>query len=137
MSQEEDAPKHQNPHQHDHDHGGHSHYPDSAVSRLLDKVGLISLATRLEHSGICTLVSIASFALSLMLGSDLAARVLGSMAAHAAHMAALAVTFVLSGLPQTVEAACVAGSGRLDTHVLMSLAVVGTLTLGMAQEVRG
>ena len=36
---------------------------------------------------------------------------------------------------QTVEAACVAGGGTLDTHVLMSLAVFGTLALGMAQEV--
>ena len=38
---------------------------------------------------------------------------------------------------QTVEAACVAGGGTLDTHVLMSLAVFGTLALGMAQEVSG
>ena len=34
-----------------------------------------------------------------------------------------------------VEAACVAGGGTLDIHVLMSLAVLGTLVLGMAEEV--
>jgi hypothetical protein len=49
---------------------------------------------------------------------------------------ALSGTFLLSALPQTVEAVCVAASGKIDTHVLMSLAVIGTLLLGMAQEVR-
>ncbi|MEW5311397.1 MAG: hypothetical protein WDW38_003116 [Sanguina aurantia] len=46
----------------------------------------------------------------------------------------LAGTFILSGIPQVVEALCIAGGGDIDTHVLMSLAVVGTLYLGMAQE---
>ena len=112
----------------------HSHYPDSDVSRFFNNIGLLRLASTLAHSGRWTLVSISSFLLSLMLSTDLSARLLGPLLAHAAHTMALSVTFFLSGLPQTVEAACVAGSGQLDTHVLMSLAVFGTLTLGMAQE---
>ena len=132
---------------HDHHHGSadhhhsehshsHSHYPESNVSRFFKKIGLLQLASTLAHSGRWTLVSISGFLLALILSTDLASSLLGPWMAHVAHAMALSVTFLLSGLPQTVEAACVAGSGQLDTHVLMSLAVFGTLTLGMAQEVR-
>ena len=121
-------------------HHGHSHFPESPVSRLLDKLGLISLSTELTHSGRWTMASITCFAIALMAGaSEPTARLMGGSAAAAAANAlqniALAGTFALSWLPQAVEAACIAGSGRLDTHVLMSLAVVGTLVIGMAQEV--
>ena len=130
---------------HDHHHGSadhqhsehsHSHYPESNVSRFFHKIGLLQLASTLAHSGRWTLVSILGFLLALILSTDLSCNLLGPRIAHVAHAMALSVTFLLSGLPQTVEAACVAGSGQLDTHVLMSLAVFGTLTLGMAQEVR-
>lgn len=49
--------------------------------------------------------------------------------------AALAVTYLLSGIPQLAETVGAAVSGRVDTHVLMSLSIVGTLYMGMAQEV--
>lgn len=121
-------------HQH-YGHGGHSHYPDSPVSRLFDRIGLIALSTKLAHSGRWTLISIACYILALIMSTELASRAFSHVVAHTAQAVALACTFLLSGLPQTVEAACVAGSGKLDTHVLMSLAVFGTLALGMAQEV--
>lgn len=50
--------------------------------------------------------------------------------------AALAVTYALSGIPQLAETVSAAVSGKIDTHVLMSLSIVGTLYMGMAQEVR-
>lgn len=49
--------------------------------------------------------------------------------------AALAVTYVLSGIPQMVETIGAAATGKVDTHVLMSLSIVGTLYMNMAHEV--
>lgn len=49
--------------------------------------------------------------------------------------AALCVPWVLSGVPQIVESLCMAASGVLNTHVLMALAALGTLYMGMPQEV--
>lgn len=59
---------------------------------------------------------------------------LGQTMSSMIQSAALLGTFILSGIPQTIEAICIAGTGKLDTHVLMSLAVIGTVFLGMAQE---
>ena len=88
-------------HHHSHDHGDHhSHYPESAVSRFLSRIGLIQAAETLAHSGKWTVVSIASFILAALAGTELAARLLGSTVAHAGHCMALSVTFLLSGLPQ-------------------------------------
>jgi hypothetical protein len=35
-----------------------------------------------------------------------------------------------------VESICLVAAGKIDTHVLMAFAAIGTLYLGMAQEVR-
>jgi hypothetical protein len=49
--------------------------------------------------------------------------------------ACLCVPWVLSGAPQILESLCTAASGVLNTHVLMALAALGTLYMGMPQEV--
>jgi hypothetical protein len=56
-------------------------------------------------------------------------------AAAAATAAAAAAAAGLSGIPQLAETVGAAVAGRVDTHVLMSLSVLGTLYMGMAQEV--
>ena len=113
-------------HHHDHPHAHHHHhYPESGMSRALDKIGLTALSEKLEHEGRWTLISVACFIVALL------AREGGML--FASHCF-LAGTFLLSGLPQSVEAICVASSGTIDTHVLTALAVIGTLFLGMAQE---
>ena len=66
-------------------HHGHSHFPESPVSRLLDRLGLISLSTELTHSGRWTMASITCFAIALMAGaSEPTARLMGGSAAAAA-----------------------------------------------------
>ena len=49
----------------------------------------------------------------------------------------LAGTYLLSGIPQLAETLVACVRGRIDTHVLMSLSVVGTLYMDMAAEVGG
>uniref|UniRef100_A0A383V263 P-type ATPase A domain-containing protein n=1 Tax=Tetradesmus obliquus TaxID=3088 RepID=A0A383V263_TETOB len=54
--------------------------------------------------------------------------------AAALSKAALGVTYLFSGVPQLAETVGAAAAGKVDTHVLMSLSVIGTLYMGMAQE---
>lgn len=79
--------------------------------------------------------SILFFTASLVLGLAPLAALLGERAAGGLQAACLAGTYCLSGLPQAVSSVALAAGGGLDTHVLMSLAVLATLYLGMVQEV--
>ncbi|MEW5311396.1 MAG: hypothetical protein WDW38_003116 [Sanguina aurantia] len=120
---------------------GHSHshaLPNNSVSSALSSIGLVAFADRIEHSWLATSLSIFCFAASLLTHASLLTDQLpaaaASMIVNEVRCILLAGTFILSGIPQVVEALCIAGGGDIDTHVLMSLAVVGTLYLGMAQE---
>jgi Cd2+/Zn2+-exporting ATPase len=102
---------------------------------VLDKLGLLSLSEVLEHNAMYTVASAASFFASLacnMLTS--AALVSGPLWTTHLPAALIGVTFVLSGIPQLVETVQAFAHRQVDTHVLMSLAVVGTAYMGMAQE---
>ena len=56
------------------------------------------------------------------------------MAYQVARTATIA-TYVLSGLPAIIELIFQLTAGHVDTHVLMTLAVFGTLGMGHAGEV--
>ncbi|GAX79391.1 hypothetical protein CEUSTIGMA_g6832.t1 [Chlamydomonas eustigma] len=114
--------------------GCHDHIPDTWLSKSLTKLGVLPLTERLSHDGRWTVASIACFVFALLAGMEMGSQILGTTLASAVHVTALSSTFLISGLPQTVEALCLASAGKIDTHVLTNLAVVGTLLLGMAQE---
>ena len=103
---------------HHHHHDEHSHYPDSAVMRFLSEIGVINVAHTLAHSGKWTLVSIASFVLAALAGTELAAKLAGSTVAHAMHYMALSATFLLSGIPQV----------RTETDFFFSLSLLPLLS---------
>lgn len=48
--------------------------------------------------------------------------------------AATAAVYVLAGVPELVELALNLAGGVVDTHVLMTLAALGTLLMGRALE---
>ncbi len=81
--------------------------------------------------------AIGCYAVSLLVGLPVLGDLLPAVLLTSLRTASLAAAFVLVGLPQVVEAACIAAAGIVDTHVLMALAAFGTLYMGMAQEVRG
>ena len=55
--------------------------------------------------------------------------------AQQAVQAATYGTLVLAGIPALVELCFDITSGHVDTHVLMTLAVMGTMAMGAASEV--
>jgi len=149
---------HHRPHSHDHhDHdnssgggaccGGHGHshghsheHFDAATEpspllRAVGRTGFFSLSETLEHGTVYSLASVACFAASLLLQYALSVGALTAHPAGAAAAALLAATYFLSGAPQLAETLVACVRGRIDTHVLMSLSVVGTLYMGMAAEV--
>jgi hypothetical protein len=54
---------------------------------------------------------------------------------RAARFAATAAVYVLAGVPEALDLCFNLTAGRIDTHVLMALAVLGTLVIGSALEV--
>lgn len=102
----------------------------------LDRLGLFRLADHLEHHTAYTITAVASFAASLALQQAGAAGLLAASVAAPLSTAALVVPFLLLGAPQLAETLVAFAARQVDTHVLMSLSIVGTLYMGMAQEVR-
>ncbi|EFJ47598.1 hypothetical protein VOLCADRAFT_117840 [Volvox carteri f. nagariensis] len=95
-------------------------------------VGLVQLASRIEHSGPLAVASILCFVVSLLAAvPPLVGTLLSERTAAALQTAALCGTYLLSGLPQAVSSVALAAGGHLDTHVLMSLA--GALLLLLFQ----
>ncbi|KAF8062959.1 HMA1 [Scenedesmus sp. PABB004] len=133
---------HAHGHHHHHGAGGHHHHfhTDSAAlssSPLLSalaKTGLFGLAEHLEHHTAYTVASVSAFVAALLLRLAAAQGLLTAATAALLAKAALGVTFALSGVPQLAETLGAAAAGRVDTHVLMSASVLGTLYMGMAQE---
>lgn len=101
----------------------------------LAKTGIFSLTEHLEHNMAYTVTSIGCFVAALLLPYAAAQGMLSVATAAMLAKAALSVTYFLSGLPQLAETVYAAVAGKIDTHVLMSLSVLGTLYMGMAQEV--
>ncbi|GLI64799.1 hypothetical protein VaNZ11_008205 [Volvox africanus] len=130
---------HEHDHGHDHKHHGHhghdhDHYPDNWATRVMRSFGLVQLASRIEHSGPLAIGSTLCFVVSLLVALPFTAKLLSERVAATLQAAALCGTYLLSGLPQAVSSVALAAEGHLDTHVLMSLAVLATLYLGMVQE---
>eukprot|EP00882_Tetradesmus_deserticola_P016572 GHRQ01017708.1.p1 GENE.GHRQ01017708.1~~GHRQ01017708.1.p1 ORF type:complete len:339 (+),score=80.11 GHRQ01017708.1:232-1248(+) len=127
---------------HAHSHGhGHQHYstdagtPSNPVLSALSKTGLFSLAEHLEHNAVYTIASVSCFVAALLLPYCAAQGLLQAATAALLGKAALGLTYLLSGVPQLAETVGAAAAGKVDTHVLMSLSIIGTLYMGMAQEV--
>lgn len=101
----------------------------------MDRVGLTQLAESIGHSWTCAALSMGFFILAMLAHIPAVAQALSVGVAETLHNALLTGTFVLTGIPQFVESIGAAASGHIDTHVLMMLAVMGTLYMGLAHEV--
>lgn len=132
---------------HTHSHGcGHGHGgPDAAnpAHRLLqavfDATRLTQLASWLEHSVAASVGKIVLFLVAAAAagwaGSGWAPSAAAAAAARGASLAATVGVYLLAGLPAAVDLSYDLTAGRVDTHVLMNLAVLGTLATGHALEV--
>ena len=147
-SHSHDHDHHHHSHSHDdhssefgHSHGGHHHAtPVNFVHRLL--LSLLSasrlnpLIHWLEESAFSSIAKIVLF-----LTAAATAWASGSAAAAAQETlfrqistAATAGVFFFAGMPAAVELILAVAALKIDTHVLMNLAVVGTLVTGFPLE---
>lgn len=126
-----------NPDDDDHDHG--APISDSAVHKVLSwvfsRLGLLQLASQLRGKA-WNAITIAC----LMVVALLTAWVGGAQVAQAnlcvqISSISTAIIYVLAGIPELIDLCFDLTAGHIDTHVLMTLAVFGTLAIGGALEV--
>lgn len=123
-------------HDHDHSHGHHHHHMyDTPATKLMEKLGLVAIADKLGHSWTAAGLSMTLFVAAMVVHLPAMGQLLSASVADALHSSLLTGTFLLSGFPQAVESISAASAGQIDTHVLMTLAVLGTLYMGLAHEV--
>ncbi|GAB4823392.1 hypothetical protein N2152v2_010438 [Parachlorella kessleri] len=125
---------------HGHDHSEHEHSdPSNPVHRalkwLFDTTRLSSLAEWLEQSTAATAAKIGGIFVAAV-AAWLAGRLAADAAATAQQVSTAATwaVYCLAGVPALVDLAYDLTAGRIDTHVLMTLAAVGTLLSGYAIE---
>ena len=133
---------------HGHSHGASAN-PRNPLHRALqavyDATGLTAAAAWLESS---TVAAVGKVALLLLAagtagwaasgwGPPLLRSAAATRALLACSAAATAGVYLLAGLPAAVELSYDLSAGKVDTHVLMNLAVVGSLATGHALEVGG
>ena len=126
-----------NPHDDDHEH--EAPINDSAVHKVLSwvfsRLGLLQLASQLRGKA-WNAITIAC----LMVIALLTAWVGGAQVAQAnlclqISSISTAMIYVLAGIPELIDLCFDLTAGHIDTHVLMTLAVFGTLAIGGALEV--
>lgn len=126
---------------HDHGHRDASNPAHRALDWLYGALRLTSLAAWLEGSVPATLAKVGLLALaagaSWAAGSPAAAAAAGGLAPVWPQVAsgALAGAYFFAGVPAGVQLTYDLTSGNVDTHVLMTLAALGTLLTGHGFEV--
>ena len=125
---------------HDDDHDHHRHpINDSNVHKVLawvfTRVGLLQLAAQLRGKTWNAITIAGLMAVALLTAWA------GGTQAVSAHIyqqistAATASIYLLAGIPELVDLCFDLTAGHIDTHVLTTLAVFGTLAIGGALEV--
>lgn len=151
---------HSHHHSHDHDHSccsssldytsdedGADETPDDVTDliRFLKKVfrwtGLQQLGWYLEQSRFSSFMKITCFVAAAVLHwyASHSMNILGGenarvMLATKVSMACTAMVYVFAGLPALLSLILDVASLKIDTHVLMNLAVIGTLVAGLPLE---
>lgn len=124
----------------------HSHGPDLSnpahrlLSRLYDATRLSRVSSWLESSLPASIAKVALFVVAAgaagWAASGWAAGAAGAAAgARLLAAAATAGVYLLAGLPAAMSLSYDLTAGKVDTHVLMNLAVLGTVATGHALEV--
>lgn len=139
-------------HDHSHEHHAHSHGcghdhggpdPSNAAHRVLsaafDATRLTAAAAWLESSMPASIGKVVLFLMAAgaagWASSGWAASAAAAAAARTLSTAATTGVYLLAGLPAAVDLSYDLTAGKIDTHVLMNLAVLGTLATGHALEV--
>ena len=121
---------------------GHQHGPDldaSALHRALTwlyrRTGLLQLAALLRENVYGSIAISVLILVAVLAQWQAAAQWLPAGVGATVSTAATAAIYVLAGIPAAVDLTYDLASLHVDTHVLMTLAVMGTLAIGGALEV--
>ena len=124
----------------DEDHHHHGlEINDSTVHKvlacILSRFGLLQLAAQLRGK-VWTAITIASLmAVALLTAWAGGTQAVSAQICSQISTAATASIYLLAGIPELVDLCFDLTAGHIDTHVLMTLAVFGTLAIGGALEV--
>ena len=112
---------------------------DSTVHQVLawmfSRVGLIQLAAQLRGKAWNAITIACLMAVALLTAWAGGTQAVSAQVCHRISTAATASIYLLAGIPELVDLCFDLTAGHIDTHVLMTLAVFGTLAIGGALEV--
>ena len=121
----------------DHDH--ELPINDSTVHKILawifSSVGLLQLAAQLRGKTWNAITISCLMAVALLAAWAGGTQIVHAQVFKQLSTAATAVIYLLAGVPELVDLCFDLTAGHIDTHVLMTLAVFGTLAVGGALEV--
>jgi hypothetical protein len=100
------------------------------------RTGLLQLAGLLRENVYGTIAISVLFLVAALAQWQAVAQWLPQHAGHTMSAAGTAGIYFLAGIPAAVDLSYDLASLHVDTHVLMTLAVIGTLIIGGALEVR-
>ena len=106
-----------------------------ALSRLLPATGLFQLANVLRESTLGSIAISILFAVAALTHWQAGGGWLAATLGERVSQAATAAVYAIAGVPAFVDLTFDLASLHVDTHVLMTLAVLGTLSIGGALEV--
>ena len=113
---------------------------DSTVHKVLawlcSKLGLLQLATQLRGKAWNAITIAYLMAVSLLTAWLGGAQFAQANLCQQISTAATASIYLLAGIPELVDLCFDLTVGHIDTHVLMTLAVFGTVAIGGALEVK-
>lgn len=112
---------------------------DSTVHKILSwvfsRVGLLQLAAQLRGKAWNAITIACLMAVALLAAWAGGMQIAQAQVCSQLSAAATAIIYLLAGIPELVDLCFNLTAGHIDTHVLMTLAVFGTLAVGGALEV--
>ena len=112
---------------------------DSTVHQVLawifSRLGLLQLAAQLRGKAWSAITVACLMAVALLTAWAGGTQAVSAQICSQISTAATAAIYLLAGIPELVDLCFDLTAGHIDTHVLMTLAVFGTLAIGGALEV--
>ena len=125
-----------------HAHSHHYHGPDldatpvhRALTWVYRRTGLLQLASLLRENMFGSIAISVMIVVAALAQWQAGSAWLSQRVGHTVSTAATAGIYFLAGTPAAVDLTYDLASLHVDTHVLMTLAVIGTLLIGGAMEV--
>lgn len=123
----------------DHDHHHEVPINDSTVHKILawvfTRLGLLQLAGKLRGKTWSAITIACLMAVALLTAWAGGTQAMSAHVCRQISTAATASIYFVAGIPEVIDLAFDLTAGHIDTHVLMTLAVFGTLAIGGALEV--